>query len=261
MADAFLETGPAGAGVTDAKSRMDGSGAPASPFTVKLVDAETEDLITIGAKEACGRRERAIRRLFRRRRTRRAPHRRGVLLGARGALEREDASLRPPLRGLRADGDLARHLGHLPRTPRPDLGEDRRRNPRERRRILRRGRNLPGTKRPPRGRASPLPQGRPGRREALHVGVRVDADRRGAPLRVGIPRTRGEGAPRPSVRPRHGAPARGRHRPALPRHGGPRRGRFSDVVRTRRPQDPRAGVDRTGIQRGARSREDDSRRL
>lgn len=55
MADAFLETGPAGAGVTDMKSGMDGSGAPASPFTVKLVDAETEDLITIGARLTDGR--------------------------------------------------------------------------------------------------------------------------------------------------------------------------------------------------------------
>ncbi len=55
MADAFLETGPAGAGVTDVKSGMDGSGAPASPFTVKLVDAETEDLITIGARLSDGR--------------------------------------------------------------------------------------------------------------------------------------------------------------------------------------------------------------
>ena len=55
MADAFLETGPAGAGVTDVKIGMDGSGAPASPFTVKLVDAETEDLITIGARLSDGR--------------------------------------------------------------------------------------------------------------------------------------------------------------------------------------------------------------
>ncbi|EHY30181.1 hypothetical protein, partial [Sutterella parvirubra] len=55
MADAFLETGPAGAGVTDVKSGMDGSGAPASPFIVKLVDAETEDLITIGARLSDGR--------------------------------------------------------------------------------------------------------------------------------------------------------------------------------------------------------------